>query len=427
MLATPSGAREPDAQSTATTSQGIDRPLIRSIDAIPVTIDGETMIELHDPQNLATGSVCVSPAALFLIQHFDGEHGIPELQKAIVEAGGQPVAADIIQDLIRKLDENLYLESPAFAAHHERLVAEFRSAPVRAPMHAGTSYPAEAAPLRQELEGHLSAAGPGPGAAAAGEAVRAMIVPHIDLQRGSACYGRGYRHLAGGPRPQRAVILGTCHGPMKRLFALTRKPFATPLGEARTDAAFVDRLAARAGDRYFDDEFAHRGEHSIEYQVLFLQHLFGPDLALVPILCGSLEWFVAKGRIPSETHEVQSFFGALREQLDGGPETGVVAAADLSHVGPRFGDSKPCSKAFLDLVRRHDLECLSFVEAGDPEGFYRSVALSGNRLRVCGLFPIYTVLSILDGLRGKVLSYEQAVDPAKTQCVTFASVAFPAR
>jgi AmmeMemoRadiSam system protein B len=182
---------------------------------------------------------------------------------------------------------------------------------------------------------------------------------------------------------------------------------------------------ARLGDRYFDDEFAHRGEHSIEFQVIFLQHRFGPDVTVVPILCGSLDWFVSKGRVPSETHEVQEFFSALREQVLDGVPTCVIAAADLSHVGPRFGDARPCSKAFLDLVRRHDLDSLSSAEAGDPEEFYRSIAVSGNRLRVCGLFPIYTLLSLYNGLRGKLLHYEQAIDEGNSQCVTFASVAFP--
>jgi AmmeMemoRadiSam system protein B len=418
------------AKRGALPPETMDRPLIRPIEAFPVKIKGETMIALHDPQNLATGSICVTPAALFLIQLFDGEHNIADLQNATVEAGGERIPSETIESLIRQLDDGHYLDSPAFESFHERLVAEYRAAPVRPPSHAGASYPDDPEALREELDGHFVAKG-GPGEKPPADAgdktagIRALIAPHIDFQRGGPCYAWGYHRLARAARSTRFIVLGTCHGPMKRLLALTRKPYATPYGTSCIDTAFVDALAARLGDRYFDDEFAHRGEHSIEFQVVFLQHLYGPDVSVVPLLCGSLDWFISKGRIPSETQEVQTLFGALRELINDDTPTCVIAAADLSHVGPRFGDRKTCSKTFLDLVRRHDLESLACAEAGDAEGFYRTIAMTGNRMRVCGLFPIYALLSLLDGMPGKRLKYDQAVDEDGTQCVSYASLAYP--
>jgi AmmeMemoRadiSam system protein B len=416
----------------------MDRPLIRPIEAFPVKVKGETMIALHDPTNLATGSICISPAALFLIQHFDGEHGIADLQNAIVEAGGEKVEGEAIESLIRQLDENHFLDSPTFEAYREKLVGEYRAAPVRPPSHAGLSYPADPEALRKSLDAHFAAEGgpgerPAPppggngrGAPDAEGGLRGLIAPHIDFARGGPVYAWAYHRLARRARPRRFVILGTCHGAMKRLIAVSKKPYVTPFGTAPADAAFVDALVRRAGDRYLEDEFAQRGEHSIEFQVVWLQHLYGPDVTIVPVLCGSLEWFVAKGRNPSETQEVQQLFGALRELAGDGTPTCLIAAADLSHVGPRFGDRRSCTKAFLDLVRRNDLEALASVEDGDADGFFRTIALSGNRLRVCGLFPIYALVSLLDGMRGKRLKYDQAVDEDNSQCVSFAAVAYPA-
>jgi AmmeMemoRadiSam system protein B len=411
----------------------MDRPLIRAIEAFPVKVKGETMIALHDPTNLATGSICVTPAALFLIQLFDGEHGIADLQGAVVEAGGERLELGVIEDLIRQLDEGHFLESPSFEAYRESLVEAYRAAPVRTSSHAGTAYPADAAALRKDLDGYyLAEGGPGEAPAAGGDGagarggVRGLIAPHIDFARGGPCYAWGYHRLARGARAKRHIVLGTCHGPMKRLIALSRKPYATPFGTASADPAFVDALAARVGERYFEDEFAQRGEHSIEFQVAWLQHLHGPDVTVVPVLCGSLDWFVTKGRIPSETQEVQQLFGAIRELAADGTPTCVIAGADLSHVGPRFGDRKHCTKAFLDIVRRHDLECLAAAESGEADAFYRAIALTGNRTRICGLFPIYALLTLLDGMKGKTLKYDQAVDEDGTQCVSIASVVYPA-
>ena len=55
----------------------------------------------------------------------------------------------------------------------------------------------------------------------------------------------------------------------------TRKDFATPLGAAETDGELLDAVAARCSLDLFADEFAHRREHSIEFQVVWLQHVIG--------------------------------------------------------------------------------------------------------------------------------------------------------
>ncbi len=141
----------------------MDRPLIRPIEAFPAKVKGETMIALHDPTHIATGSIFVTPAALFLIQLFDGEHAIGDLQSAVVEAGGEKIETKVIEDLVLQLDENHFLESASFEAYRERLVADYRTAPVRPPSHAGAAYPADPEALRKDLDGCFSApGGPGP-------------------------------------------------------------------------------------------------------------------------------------------------------------------------------------------------------------------------------------------------------------------------
>jgi hypothetical protein len=64
---------------------------------------------------------------------------------------------------------------------------------------------------------------------------------------------------------------------------------------------------------------------------------------------------------------------------------------------------------------------LAAVGTGDPQAFYESVAKDGDRRRICGLSPIYTLLSVL-GQPGRLLKYGQAPDPNGT--VTFTSFAF---
>jgi hypothetical protein len=65
---------------------------------------------------------------------------------------------------------------------------------------------------------------------------------------------------------------------------------------------------------------------------------------------------------------------------------------------------------------------LRAVEAGDAGGFFDSVAADGDRRRICGLSPIYTLLRALGGATGTVRQYGQWPDPQGV--VTFASVVF---
>jgi len=67
---------------------------------------------------------------------------------------------------------------------------------------------------------------------------------------------------------------------------------------------------------------------------------------------------------------------------------------------------------------------LEHSEKLDAEGFYRSIEEEKDRRRICGLSPIYSLLSTVDAQRGKILDYDQALEPDTGSVVSFASVAF---
>ena len=81
------------------------------------------------------------------------------------------------------------------------------------------------------------------------------------------------------------MVLGTSHYGQPDKFGLTRKPFETPFGRTRIDQALVDELEAQPAALM--EDYCHAVEHSIEFQVLFLQAIYGPDVRILPVLCGS--------------------------------------------------------------------------------------------------------------------------------------------
>jgi len=255
--------------------------------------------------------------------------------------------------------------------------------------------------------------------------VRGLVAPHIDFHRGGPAYAWAYRDLAERGDADCFVIFGTCHAGMADPFALTRKDYDTPLGPARVDRDFVEALATRARQDCFASELAHRNEHSIEFQAVFLQYLYAGrrDVRVVPVLTSFVHEALARRRRPEDDPRVRAFLDALAETAAAsGRRVAYIAGADLAHMGPRFGDPNPVSPEELATIGREDRAMLESVEAGDADGFFESVRRDNDRRRICGLSPIYALLRALGGARGTLRRYGQWPDPEGV--VTFASLVY---
>jgi len=396
------------------------------VEAFPAMISGQEVLCLRDPLQYSEAVVYVPAQTASILGLLDGQHSLLDIQEAFVRRFGGLLFREQLLQIIRSLDEHLLLDSPRFVGHRAEVEEGFRCARSRAALLAGKSYPSDPGALRRQLDGYMTAPdGPGgtpPSPSAA--SLAGLVVPHIDFARGGPCYAWGYRELEGAPPADRFLILGTVHAPITQAFSLTRKDFETPLGTVEADQEFMDRLLSAAGNGYLDDELAHRGEHSIEFQTVFLRHHTPParPVRIVPVLCGSLHRFVEDRRSPREEREVEAFVAALRETMAIlGGRTVVMASADLAHVGPQFGDPHQITPGQLREVADADREMLEPVEAGDAEAFFRAVVRDEDRRRICGLPPVYTLLRLLPGAWGRLLRYSQWPDPQGT--VTFAAVA----
>ena len=317
-----------------------------------------------------------------------------------------------LQDLVEQLDRAMVLDGPTFAA----FLDAYRRERVRPAALAGRSYAATERALRAQLAGSSPTRGGRPARRrprADGRDAPGDPQPAHRLPRGGPVYTWAYKELVEDSDADTFVILGVAHQYCRNRFALTRKDFETPLGLARTDRAYVDRLAALAGGDLFDDELAHRTEHSIEFQVVFLQYLLGGrrDFSIVPILVGSFHDLMEAGIDPIDDPEVRRFVEALREaERAGGRKVAYIGGIDLCHVGPEFGDPDLVDPPTLERVRAFDAAMLDRAAADDPAGWFGTAAEVGNRWRVCGLAATYTMLHAMGPARGRLLQYDQAVD-----------------
>lgn len=412
----------------------LDRPRLRPLSFRRVRHEGGDYVACEDPAGSFRDSVLI-PAGWFhaVVRHCDGSRTPADIAGRAAEDGFR-VAPDDVDASLAALERMMVLDGPAFRAFRARLDAE----PVRPAAFAGRSYPAEPMALRASLARHFAdERGSGPvGATSAKDAprLRAILCPHIDFTRGGPTYTWAYRALAERSDADTFFVLGVAHQGARHRYALTRKHFATPLGTAETDRDLVDRIAASAGFDVFEDELAHRTEHSIEFQVVFLQALLGArgrPFRIVPILVGSFHDLMDDGREPIDDPEVAAMVAALRDAeahaAAAGRSVAYVGGIDLCHVGPEFGDPDPVDDARLAEIRRFDHALLGHAAAGDPRGWFAEAAAVGNRWRVCGLAATYTLLhAIGPDARGRLLRYDQAVDPSRTCCVSFASLVLDA-
>lgn len=408
----------------------MEYPRLRPIEAFPVEIEKSKRIFIRDPLNYAKEPLILSYPTYFIISHFDGTHSLLDIQEAFARQFGQILFRDQLHDIIAQLDEHYYLDSERFARLQQEIVEAFRRAPVRDMAYADTCYASQPEAFTAQLTGFFTAAD-GPGLPRCDTLrhppVRGIIAPHIDLRVGGACYAWAYKELAECCDAELFLLLGTAHYGTGNLFVTTRKDYNTPLGPVKTDREFLSALQRAYDGDLFADELVHRTEHSLEFQTLFLQYLFGGkrEFRIVPILVSSFHPLILSQTSPRQDPRVAEFLRALKETIArDGRKVCVIAGVDFAHVGQKFGDPGPLTGEFLDWVAAEDRKLIDALENIDPEAFFAHVAKEGDRRRICGFAPMYTFLHLVEGGRGRLLKYDRSLDPATQSSVSFASLAF---
>ena len=407
-----------------------EKPKLRPIEAIPMAVQGEQIVYLRDPSGMSDKTLALAPRAFFLAALCDGNHTLRDIQAEYMRRFGDLLFIEKIEEIVRQLDEALMLEGEQFEAAHRAVTDEFARAQARPAAHAGTAYPAEPGPLREMLDGFFDApGGPGrPASGASGARLVAVAAPHIDPKRGGPTYAHAYKALAERCDADTFVVLGIVHHGSSGPFVVTDKDFETPLGTVPCDRDFARELMQRSGlAKENPDEILHRTEHSIEFQALFLRHIFGASrpVRIVGVLCGPLQTSAGGEADPGRTAAISDFIRALKSLLEErGGKAAVIAAVDLSHVGRRFGDACDLTSSLLARVEAEDRALLEYAENMDAAGFLGRNRQENDRRHVCGVPALYVMLSAAPARRGRLLHYAQAPDTNAQMVVSFAAMAF---
>jgi MEMO1 family protein len=382
--------------------------------------NGEEMLLLRDAAGYSDEMLVFRPQAWALLSMFDGVRSVHGLQQEIFEATKTHVDEEQLVGIVRALDTYLFLDNERFAEAKARADEEYRNAALRPAVHAGASYPEDAEELRAFFDtlfkGQDTVSGEG--------RLLGIIAPHIDLQIGPEVYVPAFEALR-SIDADTIVVLGTSHYSDEDLFILTSKHYETPLGVLPSDQEFVTLLREKSGGIFTTSDVAHRMEHSIEFPVLFLQHLFGNEgPRIVPILVTSFEEYLAEGRELNADERYATFVRAFRETaLALGRKVVFVLSVDWSHVGRKFGDGVDAAEV-LDAVRVSDLRQLEALERCAYGEFREILRAGANATHIDGFSCITTFFDLAQPKRGALLRYRQWHEEERASAVSFASMAF---
>jgi len=405
-----------------------DPPRLRPLEIVPARSGQQDLLIISDPLGVLPNPVALRIEVLELLQLLDGTLSLHDISALIARESKDVRAAGFVRDLIAQLDRLLLLDSPRFHEAYDALRAEYHRLEVRQAVHEGGSYPAEPKEAQAFLGEHvkraeaMKAAGSKP----ASRAPSALLVPHLDPRRAGPAIARGWLELpAEDATPLRVIVYGVGHSLFGAPYALTRKHFETPFGRVDCDTRFVDALARRLGDVAYAGELAHREEHSIEFQALYLKHRFPRrKVEVVPLLCGGFHALMDQGQTPRDAAPLETLIAAVRDtERELGGATLHVASVDLSHVGTRFGDPEPDERVLREIEAK-DHEALDAARRGDADGWYQSIASHEDSTRICGWGATYMMLRCSEPPEGRLLDYEVSRENGGS-VVTVGTLAWP--
>ena len=429
------------------------RPKVRALRGFPVEAQNQQgqkmqMLGLADARQISDKMIVTSPAAQHVIPLLDGTRDLDQ----IVAQVGRGLTLEILQQLVAQLDDAGLLEGPVFQAILTKSRAEFDASDTLPPASTAAfadmlvmqAVGKDATDEQKAAEGPkkmkdlfdqwMSQALQNVQKPSFDELPKAIVAPHLDYGRGWLNYANIYGRLRVCDRPDRVIILGTNHFGLGTGVVGCNKGYETPLGTSPVDEGVLSGLRSRIGEKLFNNRFDHEREHSIELHIPWIQHIFGRNDRgeFIPV-------FGALVHDPSATSgesydgqgvALQTFVTALKETVAGLPgRTLIISSADLSHVGPAFGDQKPMVGESKEIeenrnkVVQHDLQMLDMVIKNKPSELMASMAWQQNPTRWCSVGNLVATLMTVEPKEVEMLNYAAAVDQQGMTMVSSAAMA----
>jgi AmmeMemoRadiSam system protein B len=404
------------------------KPILkRGVEILPAKDKERELILLKDNEGI-TNQVLVMPVeTIGLIQFFDGQNSIKDIQNQILKLTNHLVSEYEIIEFVKQLEQANFLENEKVNEIRRKIYEEFKNSSIRKAIHKGLSYPENILELSSFMAKFLKIEE----IKFPTQTIIGAISPHIDLIRGGSVYAKTYSELQKSVIPDIVIAFGVSHKGGVSPFIFTKKEYETPYGNIQVDNELYVKFKEVLWYEPDEEEFFHKDEHSLEFQALWLKYIWRDKTPKwLPILVTDFERFCEKNP-PSKIEYIEKFFSSaeiiLKELLNQNKKVLILAGVDFSHVGPRFGDDIEITTEIKKTIEEYDKKILNLALELKADEFFLNVAETENETNICGLSATYSALrfikSINPNAKGKFLDYSQADDPFGG-FVSFASVVF---
>ncbi|MFW2331315.1 MAG: AmmeMemoRadiSam system protein B [Nitrospinota bacterium] len=403
---------------------------LREIEPFSVEVDNSTMIALKDLEGYKIDPVLVSPAAYSLIVLSDESDTTTQLIRKYKDEFGFEFQEKDVKTLFEFLDNAYMLDSPKFKEYAVRVNNSFNSSRTKKAKFAGLSYPDNPRKLTAKLntifEEIQSVSTINEADSQNISEPQAIIVPHIDFKIGAKMMAMAWDKVR-TYNYDRIVILGTGHSLLNDFYACIDKDFETPIGTIKVDSKFLSKFEESLSEDISAQQLAYKNEHSVEFPLLFIKHLFADNrsLKIVPILLAFPENLEQEdGDASFNLKRIDHFSKILKSTIATSPgKTLIVASIDFAHVGLRFGGNlDSLNEQNLKLIKENDLQVIELLSTWDKSKFSEHMATTNHKYRICGFAPLYILLSLIRSKNVKLLSYDQSIEKDTASVVTFASL-----
>ncbi|MCZ6835310.1 MAG: AmmeMemoRadiSam system protein B, partial [Planctomycetota bacterium] len=253
--------------------------------------------------------------------------------------------------------------------------------------------------------------------------VRGIVAPHLDYERGWPNYAAAYYNLQHQAKPDRVVILGTNHFGLGDGVVFTESGFQSPLGICPIDQPVADHVLKELGRPVIIDQLDFMAEHSIELHLPWIQYAYGNVPILAALIPDPLHSMIEDDE-ENELVTTEVFLNVLTGALEqAGGSTLFVSSADLSHVGPQFGEPRAVDEQRRFDVERHDRDMMGKFLTGDGEQFLEAMNWNRNPTRWCSIGNMAALLELIQPDQVELIDYRQAVDEQGRCMVTSAAMA----
>jgi AmmeMemoRadiSam system protein B len=254
---------------------------------------------------------------------------------------------------------------------------------MRYPAVAGQFYQGKESDLRKQIEEcFLHSLGPGeiPKLKEGERKIKGAVVPHAGYMFSGPVAAHVCSALAEDGFPKTFIIIGPKHTGFGSAVAITTEEFNTPLGNVGIDLELAEKLLSGVID---NDITAHRGEHSIEVQLPFLQYL-KPDIKFVPLAIGH------------QTYKMAKEVGGIISRAIEGKDVVVLASTDFSHYVPR------------EMAEKKDKKAIEAIINLDAKALYKTV--EKYNISMCGYGPVMAMIEAVKGTEASLLKYSTSGD-----------------